>query len=53
MITNFYSKENKKNRVFPIRISQLEKEFLKSEAKKQAKSIAELIREGYLTKFNV
>lgn len=40
-----------KNKVFPIRISKQEEEFLKREAQNQQKSIAELIREGYLDKF--
>lgn len=37
-----------KNKVFPIRISKREEELLKQEAHNQNKSMALLIREGYL-----
>ncbi len=42
------AKDHIKNKVFPIRISRQEEESLKREAEIQQKSMAELIREGYL-----
>ena len=46
-------KENVRNRVFPIKISKLEEQFLKIESEKQNRSRADLIREGYLKKINL
>jgi len=48
MNRQWYSKDNRKNKVFPIRISLSEERLLKEEAEKQGKSRAMLIREGYL-----
>jgi len=40
----------KRNRVFPIRISKKEEERLRLESQIQQKTMAALIREGYLNK---
>jgi len=37
---------------FPLKISKREEEFLKKEAKKRGRSIASLIREGYINKLD-
>ncbi len=47
------AKDHQRNKVFPIRISRKEEEFLKEESQRQQRSIATLIREGYLEKVNV
>lgn len=45
----FQSQRKKsRTRVFPLRISLIEEQQLRTEAKKQQKSIAELIRNGYI-----
>jgi len=47
------AKDRQRNKVFPIRISRKEEEFLKEESQRQQKSIAALIREGYLEKVTI
>ena len=44
----FTNREFSRNKVFPLKISKMEEEFLRKEAKNQGKSMAMLIREGKL-----
>ena len=48
-IKNF-RRNNSRIIVFPLRISKNEKDFLERQALSQGKSIADLIREGYIEK---
>ena len=48
-IKNF-RRNNSRIIVFPLRISKNEKDFLEKQALNQGKSVAELIREGYIKK---
>ena len=48
-----YSKNTGRNIVFPVKISEREKEILIIASQKENKSMAALIREGYLNKKNI
>ena len=46
-----FNKQNKRTRVFSLKISKLEEEKLKEEAKRFNKSASSLVRSGHLKKW--
>lgn len=51
MLNNYSTRYEKRTRAVPIKVSQREEDFLRAEAKRQGTSISELIRLGYINKF--
>ncbi len=51
MLNNYSTRYEKRTRAVALKISQREEDFLKAEAKTLGKNVSELIRLGYINKF--